>query len=254
MDVPYRLDGRVALVTGASRGLGEHFGEALASAGAKVAVTGRAMDRLTKLAERLGRVGATAAAFAMDVTKAEEVERTVSEIEAALGPIDILVNNSGVAVTKPALEMDEADWDLVVDTNLKGAWLVAKTVARQMAQRGEGGKIINIASVAATRVLGQVGPYCASKAGLAHLTRSLAVELARYDIQVNAIAPGYVETEMNKAHFQTEGGQRLIRQIPQRRLGKPADLDGALYLLASDASRFMTGSLIAVDGGHNCAY
>ena len=254
MNTPYRLDGKVALITGASRGLGRGFALTLARAGAAVAVTGRDMERLGALGRDIAQAGGRAEPIALDVTDSAAVAAGVVAAEDALGPIDILVNNSGVALTKPALEVSEADWDYVVDTNLKGAWLVAQAVARGMAARGAGGRIINIASIASSVVLGQLSAYCASKAAIAHLTRALAVEWARHDIQVNAIAPGYIETDMNKDFFASEAGQALIRRdIPQRRVGQPEDLDGALLLLASDASRFMTGAIIAVDGGHAVA-
>jgi NAD(P)-dependent dehydrogenase (short-subunit alcohol dehydrogenase family) len=254
MTTPYRLDGKVALITGASRGLGRGFALTLARAGAAVAVTGRDMERLGALGREITEAGGHAEPIALDVTDAAAVTAGVAAAEEALGPLDILVNNSGVAVTKPALEVSEADWDYVVDTNLKGTWLVAQAVAKGMAARGAGGRIINIASIASSVVLGQLSAYCASKAAVAHLTRALAVEWARHEIQVNAIAPGYIETDMNKEFFASAAGQALIhRDIPQRRIGQPEDLDGALLLLASDASRFMTGAIIAVDGGHAVA-
>ena len=169
--------------------------------------------------------------------------------EERLGPVTVLVNNAGLTVTKPLLEHDEADWDKVMDTNLKGAWLVAQEAARRMAAAG-GGNIINIASILGLRVAGTVPAYCASKAGLIHLTRVMALELVRYGIRVNALAPGYIETDINRDFFAGEAGQRLIKRIPQRRLGQLEDLDGALLYLASDASRYMTGSVVTVDGGH----
>ncbi len=251
---PYRLDGRVALVTGASQGLGAQFALTLARAGAEVALAARNMERLQSVAQNIKDVGGIAMPIHLDVTDVDSIEAAVGAAQDSFGPIHILVNNSGVAVTKPALEMTEQDWDYVVDTNLKGVWLVAQKVAKSMAERGAGGKIINIASIASDIVLGQLAPYCASKAGVAHLTRALAVEFARHQIQVNAIAPGYIETEMNREFFSSEAGQQLIRQsIPMRRIGQPSDLDGALMLLASEASAFMTGSIIAVDGGHGVA-
>ncbi|MDP6351302.1 MAG: glucose 1-dehydrogenase [Alphaproteobacteria bacterium] len=251
---PYRLDGKVALVTGASRGLGRRFAQTLAGAGARVAATGRATELLDGLVGEIGEAGGTARAFPLDVTEAAGVRAAVAAVEETLGPIGILVNNSGIAITKPFLKFEESDWDRVMDTNLKGAWLVAREVAERMVAHARGGKIINIASIGASVALGQLSAYCVSKAGIAHLTRTMAVELARYDIQVNAIAPGYVETDMNRDFFATSGGKDLIRRaVPQRRLGQPEDLDGALMLLASDASRFMTGSIIAVDGGHSIA-
>jgi NAD(P)-dependent dehydrogenase (short-subunit alcohol dehydrogenase family) len=167
-----------------------------------------------------------------------------------LGPIDIVVNNAGISIVKPALEMPVEDWDAVVNTNLRGAWLVAQAAGKRWLMAKRPGVIVNIASILGLRTIGQVAPYNASKAGLIHLTRALAMEWARHDIRVNAICPGYIETEMNSDFWKTPGGQRLIDRIPQRRIGKPEHLDGALLLLSSEAGSFMTGSVLTVDGGH----
>jgi NAD(P)-dependent dehydrogenase (short-subunit alcohol dehydrogenase family) len=248
----FDLTGRNALITGASRGLGRHFALTRARAGARLALGARDVHALGEVAAEIEAFGGRALPVTLDVTKADSVQGAVAAAETELGPLHILVNNSGVAVTKPALDMTEADWDLVVDTNLKGAWLMAREVAACMVRHGHGGKIVNIASIGGLITLGRLSTYAASKAGLIHLTHALAVELARHDIQVNAIAPGYVETDMNRAFFASDAGRELIRtQVPQRRLGRPEDLDGALLLLASDASRFMTGSVVVVDGGHS---
>ncbi|MGY8961010.1 MAG: SDR family NAD(P)-dependent oxidoreductase, partial [Alphaproteobacteria bacterium] len=166
--------------------------------------------------------------------------------------IDILINNAGVTLSKPALDQDESDWDHVIDTNLKGAWLVAQETALRMKGDG-GGSIINIASILGLGVSKMVSTYAISKAGVLHMTKSLALELARYDIRVNAIAPGYVETDLNREFFASKIGQDLIKKLPQRRLGDLTDLDGVLLLLAGQASRYMTGSIITVDGGHSLA-
>lgn len=252
MNQTFDLEGRNALVTGASRGLGRHFALTLARAGARVALAARGVEKLSEVAAEISGFGGRALPVALDVTKSESVREAVDCAETELGPLHILVNNSGIAVTKPALEVSEEEWDSVIDTDLKGAWLMAREVAERMARHGHGGKIINIASIGGMIVLGQVSSYCAAKAGLIHLTHALASELARHDIQVNAIAPGYVETDMNREFFASDAGQRLIAaKIPQRKLGQPEDLDGALLLLASDASRFMTGSVVVVDGGHS---
>lgn len=246
----FRLEGQRILVTGASSGLGRHFAITLARAGGAVALAARSADRLAEAAEEIRALGGKAVPVILDVTEASSVRGAVARAEADLGPITTLVNNAGVVVSKPLLDHDEGDWDRVMDTNLKGAWLVAREVAGCMVARGQGGNIINIASILGLRVAGGIPEYCASKAGLIQLTRAMALELARHKIRVNAIAPGYIRTDLNREFFQTEAGQALIRRIPQRRVGEPSDLEGALLLLASDASRYMTGSVITVDGGH----
>jgi NAD(P)-dependent dehydrogenase (short-subunit alcohol dehydrogenase family) len=245
----FDLTGKSAIVTGASSGLGRHFAGILARAGAAVAIMARRAERLDELAREIDAVGGRAVAIELDVAEGASVRDAVAAAERSLGPVSILVNNAGTAVTRPALDVSEDDWDLVMDVNLRGAWLMAQEVGRHMQRHNKGGSIVNIASVAGLRTVGQLSTYGASKAALTHLTGSLALELARYQIRVNAIAPGYIETEINRAFFRTEAGARLIQRIPQRRLGTPADLDGVLLLLASDASRFMTGSVIVVDGG-----
>ena len=245
----FRLDGRTALVTGASGGLGRHFALVLAAAGASVAVAARRAGPLEEVAAEIVAAGGTAAAVALDVTDGAAIKAAFDDAEKALGPIDVLINNAGVALTKPALETDEADWDRVLDTNLKGAWMVAREAARRMADAG-GGTIVNIGSIVAERVAGGLSAYAASKAGLTQLTRALAVELARHSIRVNALAPGYIETDINREYFATDAGRRMIKRIPQRRVGHLGDLDGPLLLLASEASAFMTGSVVTVDGGH----
>jgi NAD(P)-dependent dehydrogenase (short-subunit alcohol dehydrogenase family) len=246
----FDLSGRVALVTGASSGLGAHFAQALGAAGAAVVVAARRADRLASLQAELTKAGIKAAAVDLDVQSGASIAATFDAGEQALGPIDIVVNNAGISIVKPALDMPEKDWDAVVETNLRGAWLVAQTAAKRWVAAKRGGSIVNIASILGLRTIGQVAPYNASKAGLIHLTRALAMEWARYQIRVNAICPGYIETEMNSAFWKTSPGQKLIDRIPQRRIGQPEHLDGALLLLASQAGEFMTGSVITVDGGH----
>jgi len=250
MPNPFTLEGQRVLVTGASSGLGRHFAVTLAKAGAAVAVAARSTEKLVDSAEEIRGLGGSATAVTLDVTDAASVHEAVARAEADMGPITTLVNNAGVVVSKPLFEHDENDWDRVVDTNLKGAWLVAQEVARRMVAHGRGGGIINIASILGLRVVGGLPEYCASKAGLIHLTKVLALELARHKIRVNAIAPGYIRTDLNRGFFESEAGQAMVRRIPQRRVGEPRDLDGALLLLASDASRYMTGAVITVDGGH----
>lgn len=244
----FDLSGRVALVTGASQGLGRRFATTLARKGARVCVAARSIGKLETLAREIEVAGGTAHAVAMDVLDAAGVARAVEAAEQALGPIDILVNNAGVAVPKPFLEQTEADWDAVVGANLKGAFLVAQTVARGMCARKRG-SIVNIASMLGFGTITQLSPYAASKGGLVQLTRNMALELARYDVRVNAIAPGYIGTEMTEDFFKSPAGLKTIAGIPSRRIGRPEDLDGPLLLLASDAGRYMTGSTILVDGG-----
>jgi NAD(P)-dependent dehydrogenase (short-subunit alcohol dehydrogenase family) len=227
-------------------GLGAHFAHCLGEAGATVVLAARRADRLKSLQAELAGKGVTAKAVDLDVQSAESVAAALD----VAGTLDIVVNNAGISIVKPALEMPETDWDAVVDTNLRGAWLVAQGAARRWVAEKRPGSIVNIASILGLRTIGQVAPYNASKAGLIHLTQVLAMEWARYKIRVNAICPGYIETEMNSAFWKTPGGQKLIDRIPQRRIGQPEHLDGALLLLASEAGTFMTGSTITVDGGH----
>ena len=250
MSKRFDLEGKVALVTGASSGLGVHFARTLASAGASVAIAARRAERLAALQSELQAGGTKAVAVSLDVQSGEAVRAALDAAEAALGALDIVVNNAGISIVKPALVMPEEDWDAVVDTNLRGAWLVAQAAAQRWVGAKRSGSIVNIASILGLRTIGQVAPYNASKAGLIHLTRALAMEWARHGIRVNAICPGYIETEMNSDFWRTDGGKRLIERIPQRRIGQPEHLDGALLLLASEAGAFMTGSVITVDGGH----
>jgi NAD(P)-dependent dehydrogenase (short-subunit alcohol dehydrogenase family) len=242
----FDMNGKVALVTGASGGLGRHFAEVLALAGAEVVLAARRQDALAEAAAAIRSAGGRARTVGLDVTDAGSVDQAFQ----AAGPVDVLVNNSGVAATVTAIEMDEADWDRIIDTNLKGAWLVSRAFARLAVAARREGAIVNIASILGLRVAGLVSAYAASKAGLIQLTQAMALELARHRIRVNALAPGYIETDINRAFFGSERGKALIARIPQRRLGQQEDLDGPLLLLASDASRFMTGSVVAVDGGH----
>jgi NAD(P)-dependent dehydrogenase (short-subunit alcohol dehydrogenase family) len=247
----FRLDGKVALITGASSGLGRHFAQCLAGAGASVAIAARRLDRLSELADEIDAAGGRAFPVALDVTEAASVEAAIAAILAEFGPIDVVINNSGVG-GPPALavDLDEAGWDGVLDTNLKGAWLVARGAARAMIAAGRPGSIVNIASVLGLRVASGVAAYAASKAGLIQLTQAMALELARHRIRVNAIAPGYIATDINRDFLAGPAGQKMIARVPQRRIGEAGDLDGALLLLASDASRYMTGAVIPVDGGH----
>jgi len=241
------LKARHALVTGASSGLGRHFAGVLAAAGARVTVAARRQEALAQTVQTIGPERAHA--VRMDVTDSASVDQAFAEAEAAFGPVSILINNAGITSTGAALDMTEADWSDVVDTNLRGCWVVARRAARGMIALG-GGSIVNIASILGLRVAGGVVPYAVSKAGVVQMTKALALEWARHRIRVNALAPGYIETELNDAFFASDAGRALIRRIPQRRLGEARELDGPLLLLASDAGSYMTGSVIAVDGGH----
>lgn len=246
----FDVSGRAVLVTGASSGLGRHFAITLARAGASVVLGARRLERLQALVQQIETEGGQALAVQMDVTSHDSVRHAFELAGARLGPIGIVVNNAGITHSAPALEVSQHDWQAVVDTNLKGAWLVAQEAARALVAAAVGGSIINIVSVLAFRVAGHTAAYAASKAGLVQLTRTLALEWARYQIRVNAIAPGYIATDLNREFLASTAGQAMVKRIPQRRAGTPDDLDGALLLLASDASRYMTGSVIVVDGGH----
>lgn len=239
----------VVLVTGASQGLGRHFAQLLASHGAAVILAARQTDKLESLAREITSSGGRAAAVRMDVTDGKSVADAFDAAEAALGPVSVLINNAGVVVEKAAVDQTEADWDKVLNANLKGSFSVATEFARRSIARKGGGSVINISSVLGIGVIGHVSTYSASKAALIQLTKSFALEWASKGIRVNALAPGYIDTEFNHDFWATPPGERLIKGIPQRRLGQESDLDGAILLLASQASRYMTGSVITVDGG-----
>ena len=238
-----QLAGKRALVTGASSGLGAHFARLLATHGAHVVIAARRLDALEALAGAIG--GDRVSTIALDVADAASRARLAE----SAGAIDILINNAGIVREGPALGCCEADWDAVLDTNLKGMFFVAQALAPGMRERG-GGSIVNVASILGLRQAGGVVSYAVSKAGVIQLTKTLALEWARHGIRVNALAPGYLDTDLNREFWQTDAGKALIARIPQRRLGQLEDLDGPLLLLASDAARYMTGSVLAVDGGH----
>ena len=246
----FDVRGRVALVTGASSGLGENFARVLAASGATVAAAARRADRLAALVDGISRAGGKAFAVPLDVTDPASVENAMAQVAGVAGVPDIVVNNAGIAQAKASLELTEEDWRQVMSTNLDGAWRVAQASAKAMVAAKKAGSIINIASVLGLRVATSLLAYAAAKAALIQVTEALALEWARHRIRVNAIAPGYIETEMNRGFFQTEAGQSMVKRVPQRRIGTPSDLDGALLLLASDASSYMTGSTVVVDGGH----
>jgi len=243
---PFDLSGKVALVSGSSGGLGAHFAQVLAGAGAHVILAARRMEQLEEQAHTITKAGGTCSTVALDVTSAE----SIAAIDEQLGTVDILINNAGIVRESSALDHCEADWDAVIDTNLKGMFLLAQATAKAMRAGGRQGSIINIASVLGLRQAAGVLSYAVSKAGAIQLTKTLALEFARFGIRVNALAPGYLDTELNGAFWQSEGGKAMIKRIPQRRLGQLEHLDGPLLLLASDASAYMTGSVLVVDGGH----
>ena len=242
----FDLTGKVAIVTGASSGLGWQFALVLARAGAKVAIAARRLDKLGELVRQIEAFDGRAMPVRLDVTDAASVQACIETTETELGPISILVNKAGTAKRGHVLEHEEEDWDKVLATNLKGVWLMAQETARHMAKLGHGGTVINIASILGLTARSFLPSYCASKGAVVNLTRSLALDLARHDIRVNAIAPGYIETDINRDFLSSEAGKAMIEEIPQRRTGRPEDLDGVLLLLASDASRFMTGSVVVV--------
>ena len=249
-DTLFDVRGRVALVTGASSGLGEHFARMLAARGARVVASARRVDRLERLVAEIRAAGGDALAVELDVTEPKSVEAAFARIVAERGAPDIVVNNAGVAQAKPSLELTEADWRGVLDTNLDGAWRVAQASARAMVAAKKGGSIVNIASILGLRQAANLLAYATAKAALVQVTQALALEWSRHGIRVNAIAPGYIETDMNRDFFKTDAGQQVVKRVPQRRIGEPAHLDGALLLLASEAGSYMTGSVVVVDGGH----
>lgn len=245
------LTGRVALVTGASSGLGRRFALTLARAGAKVAVAARRGDRLIELEREIESFDGRAMPITLDVTDPESVRAAVAAAETELGPIGILVNNAGTVVAKPLLEHSVDDWDRVIDTNLRGVWIMAQEVAKHMVRLGHGGSIINVGSMLGQVVQQQVPSYCASKAAVIHLTRAMAVELAPHGIRVNAMAPGFFESDMTRDFLASDAGRAMVKRIPLRRTGAAEELDGVLLLLASDAGSYITGAVMTVDGGQS---
>ncbi len=242
----FRLDAKRALITGASSGFGAHFADLLSSAGAEVILAARRADKLADLKQALQDQGRKASAVSMDVSSSESIRACFDQI----GACDLVINNAGISVTRAMLDQSEEDWDSVMDTNLKGAWLVATEAARRLRAAEKPGVIVNIASILGERVAAGVAPYAISKAAVIQATKVIALELARFQIRVNALLPGYVVTDLNRDFLSSEAGEKLRSRIPTRRFGKITDLDGPLLLLCSDAGAGMTGSCLAVDHGH----
>ena len=251
------LSGRVALVTGASGGLGAQFAKTLSRAGAAVVLASRRMDKLKELRAQIEAEGGDAHVVMLDVTDTASIKAAVAHAETEVGPIDILVNNSGVSTTQRIQDVAEEDYDFIFNTNVKGAFFVAKEVGKRMLARARGtapgtfsgGRIINIASMAGLRVLPQIGVYCMSKAAVVQMTKAMALEWGKFGINVNAICPGYIDTEINHHHWETEQGKKLVQMLPRKRIGKPEDLDALLVMLASGQSHFINGAVIAADDG-----
>ena len=251
------LSGRVAFVTGASSGLGVQFARTLARAGAGVVLASRRIEKLKELRARIEGEGGDAHVVELDVTDHDSIKAAVAHAETEMGSIDILVNNSGVSTTQRIQDVTPEDYDFIFNTNVKGAFFVAQEVGKRMLARSRGaapgsftgGRIINIASMAGLKVLPQIGAYCMSKAAVVQMTRAMALEWGKFGINTNAICPGYIDTEINHHHWQTEQGQKLVNMLPRKRVGSPEDLDALLVMLASDQSHFINGAVIAADDG-----
>ena len=251
------LSGRVALVTGASGGLGEQFARTLARSGAAVVLASRRVEKLKELRAQIEGEGGDAHVLSLDVTDVASIKAAVAHAETEVGSIDILINNSGVSTTQRLLDVTPEDYDFIFDTNTRGAFFVAQEVGRRMVARARGaapdtftgGRIVNIASMAGLKVLSQIGVYCMSKAAVVHMTKGMALEWGRFGINVNAICPGYIDTEINHHHWQTEQGQKLISMLPRKRIGEPQDLDALLVMLCASESHFINGAVIAADDG-----
>jgi NAD(P)-dependent dehydrogenase (short-subunit alcohol dehydrogenase family) len=251
------LSGRVAFVTGASGGLGAQFARVLSRSGAGVVLAARRMDRLKTLRAELEADGGDAHVVELDVTDHDSIKSAVAHAETEMGAIDILVNNSGVSTTSKLTDVTPDEFDFVLGTNTRGAFFVAQEVAKRMIARSKGqapgtftgGRIVNVASMAGLRVLSQIGVYAMSKAAVIHMTRAMALEWGRFGINVNALCPGYIDTEINHRHWQTDAGQKLVQMLPRKRVGKPEDLDAALMMLCANESHFVNGAVIAADDG-----
>jgi NAD(P)-dependent dehydrogenase (short-subunit alcohol dehydrogenase family) len=254
MGIEVNFEGKIALITGASSGLGERFAKILAQAGAQVVLASRRTERLKELRAEIEADGGAAHVVSLDVTDYSSIKSAIAHAETEAGPIDILVNNSGVSTSKSLVDVTPEDYAFVMDTNQRGAFFVAQETAKRMIARAKGDpkkqhRIINIASVAGLRVVSQLGIYGMSKAAVVQMTKAMAVEWGKYGINVNAICPGYISTEMNEKYFATEQGQKLVDMLPRKRTGKPEDLDGLLLFLAAEESRFINGAIITADDG-----
>ncbi|WP_423678738.1 MULTISPECIES: SDR family oxidoreductase [unclassified Undibacterium] len=254
MGIEINFEGKIALITGASSGLGARFAKVLAKAGAQVVLASRRVERLKELRAEIEADGGAAHVVALDVTDYASIKSAIAHAETEAGPIDILINNSGVSTTQRLVDVTPDDYNYVMDTNQRGSFFVAQETAKRMITRYKGDqrkqhRIINIASVAGLRVLPQIGIYCMSKAAVIHMTKAMAVEWGKYGINVNAICPGYISTEINQEYFDTEQGQKLIDILPRKRVGTPEDLDGLLLLLAAEESRFLNGAIVTADDG-----
>ena len=251
------LSGRVALVTGASSGLGAQFARTLAGAGAAVVLAGRRLDRLKALRAEIAADGGDAHVVTLDVTDPSSIRAAVAHAETETGALDILINNSGVSTTRKLSEVTTEDYDYVMNTNARGAFFVAQEVGKRMLARARGaapgtftgGRIVNIASMAGLKVVSQLGVYCMSKAAVVHMTRAMALEWGKHGINVNAICPGYIDTEINHHHWETEQGRKLLASLPRKRVGQPGDLDTVLMMLCANESHFVNGAVIQADDG-----
>ena len=251
------LSGRVAFVTGASSGLGAQFAKTLSRAGAAVVLASRRIERLKDLRAEIDGEGGDAHVIELDVTDVDSIKSAVAHAETEVGSIDILINNSGVSTTQRIQDVAEEDFDFIFNTNVKGAFFVAQEVGKRMLARAKGsapgtytgGRIVNIASMAGLRVLPQIGVYCMSKAAVVQMTKAMAIEWGRFGINVNAMCPGYIDTEINHHHWQTEQGQKLVQMLPRKRLGQATDLDALLVMLCANESHFINGAVISADDG-----
>ena len=249
----FNLEGKVALISGGATGIGYGISEALAEAGASVAICSRRLEVCESAADEIGKkTGAKLVPFRCDIAGANDVEDVVRKTTAECGKIDILVNCAGIGGSeKPIVKMNDADWDSVININLKGSYRLAQEAVKGMIERGEGGRIINVASIGGLAGIPNMSAYCVSKAGLISLTKVMSLEWVRYNILANALLPGYIETPMNTEFFASEPGQKVIKSnVPMRRLGQIHEIKGLAVLMASEASSFMTGASLVVDGGY----